>query len=845
MQSRTDAFAALADAIYNEPVLLVRAYLAGGTRCWTSRAGTYGGQVYEELLKQGADVQIGLDKFGRTTRGAGSLVLANEPQGGDTTGARLSDLFATEVLANAEIQIDQAFLGLNAPDWLRVYKGVIEVPEEDCFDDQEVRLNLIDDGNPLHDGIRGLSPARIHKVLGEVIGRDEYPSADPDAIGKIKPEIFGSLDEAPGYPVDAGALDVLAADITSSQTTIPLSDGDVFEIWPSSGTGQIEDEQFTWSGKDTGTLTLTGCTRHTGGTATAAHVAGRQVWEVKAEYKYLVARHACKSLTNVRVDGVLLTSGYTVDLTGPTLIKFSIKPKTSLSVSVTQQPDYSASTVSEQSPGTISTISEQSPGSISTTSEQTPGSISTTGEHGHSTDTGSHAHVGSSSVQQLASSESFPQTITGNHTYNFGDVGGDTACVWKVVWDTGSIGSGATIRYAVGSHVDQWTYPNLPPKTYLYSGGVGENALLITVTGGTFSLAIQEVSRVVQYAPDTGSSAATGVSTSRTGATATSMASLAGATAESMASLAGATASSMATLAGSTAVSLAQVQNTIVSPADIQVGQQVICDVEGIRDDGAGTYTGTPNALITNPADQLQYLIAVHLGMTLADWVDSASFLQARADFAAAGIRADWGIYDLIDSAELFERLRWSVASRLFLSAEGKFKLILLPPGGSSVKTITESDDVLSPSYGGHPIKVGRTQLVDLYNLIYLLYQKNVTGSGYRSYVQASSTPSQTTYRTVGTLMIENDFVRDETAADAIALKYLNWHKDQKWRATLPVWGLPNIHLEPMDKIAITSPRMPGGWVAEEFYIESIRKTLAQSGNPSSVDKVILVCRGA
>lgn len=882
-QTRTAAFTAAAAARAVAPILLVRAALSGGTRYWTSRGGQYpaGGQYYAERLLEGLELSIGLDPLGRALRAFGAVVLAN---GQDGAGDRPSDLFASEVLANAAVEIDLLFHDLVHPtDSLRLFTGALDVPEDDCFDDAVCRLRLMDDGNPLWAGIQHLAAARIHRMLGTRINATDYPGADPDAVGRVQPIIYGRLPDAPAIPVDAGGLDVLQLDATSSQTALYLSDPVRWGVFPASGTAQLEDEQVTYTGKaahrgsalatsgagttytarrctdaaawdlsgahvgdiavagasygvvaavddasdylevtawvggtpaDTTVCTvhapgwaLTGCTRGAGSTAAAAHAAGVQVWEVQAGYVYLVSQHACASVTNVRADGVLVDpADYTVDLSGPTTITFSSRPRRSLDVLVLTQPTYSASVTAEQSPGTVSVTAEQSPGTISTTAEQ-----------GVSTATGSHGHTGDKGIHEYPTSPAVPWTsVSATQNFSFANSGKTgTTANWHVqvtatsgTWQIRTGGGGVVATLSYGDNF--FTEAATPGTSYqLYESA-----------SGTISVAMVE--RDLTVTASTTSNAATGVAASMTGATATSMASLSGATAANMASL-----------SGSTAVSVAQTANAVVSAADVVVGESVVCDVEGIVDDGSGTYTGTAGALITNPADQIRHILAVQLGLPLADWADSASFGAARTAFDGASIRCDWGLYDQIDSAELLERIRWSVGARLFQGATGAFKLFALPLAGSSVLTLTEADDVLDEQAGGGPIRVGRTALADLYNEIFVLGAKRLAGDGYGDYATAEDATSQSDYRMTRSLIIENDFVRDATALQAIADVYLAWHKDQRWRATVRALAWPVLHLEPCDTISLTSPRMPGGWTTKAFLVERIQWDLLRPGRPS------------
>lgn len=57
-------------------------------------------------------------------------------------------------------------------------------------------------------------------------------------------------------------------------------------------------------------------------------------------------------------------------------------------------------------------------------------------------------------------------------------------------------------------------------------------------------------------------------------------------------------------------------------------------DVEGARDDGAGTFTGTPNVLIANPADVRRHFVQVGGGLDVAN-IDVPAFVADRARYSA------------------------------------------------------------------------------------------------------------------------------------------------------------------------------------------------------------------
>ncbi len=60
-----------------------------------------------------------------------------------------------------------------------------------------------------------------------------------------------------------------------------------------------------------------------------------------------------------------------------------------------------------------------------------------------------------------------------------------------------------------------------------------------------------------------------------------------------------------------------------------------LADVQGIKDDGSGTYTGTPDALIERPDHVISHFLQVYMGFASAE-IDSSSFSAAGTLYAAA-----------------------------------------------------------------------------------------------------------------------------------------------------------------------------------------------------------------
>ena len=115
-----------------------------------------------------------------------------------------------------------------------------------------------------------------HQFSHDLVEIETYAASDPNDIGKMLPQVYGSAYRVPFRAVNIGAYSTLTATINDEVTTITLTDSSDF---PSSGTVQIEDEQITYTGNTSNQLT--GCSRGANSTSADEHKAGETAVEVK------------------------------------------------------------------------------------------------------------------------------------------------------------------------------------------------------------------------------------------------------------------------------------------------------------------------------------------------------------------------------------------------------------------------------------------------------------------------------------------------------------------------------------------------------------------------------------
>jgi hypothetical protein len=165
----------------------------------------------------------------------------------------------------------------------------------------------------------------------DVIDLADYPSADPDDVGKHRNILYGSLKKVICPWTVAGWLSTLTADITAAATSIVVTDSNGCPATPF--TTFIENEQVRVTGntKATGTLAVT---RAYGSTTVLAHNKGDEIYEKRTDFEAEVAQHPVKSIGDVFVkkgsdEWLRVLSGATKNINtgGRATIVFSDKVK--------------------------------------------------------------------------------------------------------------------------------------------------------------------------------------------------------------------------------------------------------------------------------------------------------------------------------------------------------------------------------------------------------------------------------------------------------------------------------------------------------------------------------------
>lgn len=173
------------------------------------------------------------------------------------------------------------FLGLDAayqPPRLKM-RGYIE----DITDVSDANVGLI-----IKD-----ETARLQNYVGTKTSVIEFPSCDPDDVGKVIPIPFGTVSKYPGLAVDAGIATSLPSNISAAATSVIFSDA----YGLAGKIVQIDDEKMLVQAIAGDTATVV---RGYDGTLAAQHLKGAMVCEVKSEFVYLFSDIPLTSIGKIR-----------------------------------------------------------------------------------------------------------------------------------------------------------------------------------------------------------------------------------------------------------------------------------------------------------------------------------------------------------------------------------------------------------------------------------------------------------------------------------------------------------------------------------------------------------------
>jgi len=704
---------------------------------------------------------------------------------------------------NLFIRIFRLYVGLVSADLDQIFMGVVA----GGIEKSETEMTFICTDMGLH----------FDKSIGTLLTAVTWPSIDKDYVNMIAPIIIGEVKNQIGIPVVAGAATTLAEENgidDSSEADFLITNTTPFVGLSYPLTVIIGAEEIRISGVNAGTskLEVNAGGRGFGGTTASSHSLGDGVFE-KTAITYKLAEtlsgHPLNDLTNFRI---LPTGGKTKDaiyigdfsntpslVNGTVVFDDPIAIARQVAIEVSQQPDQPITTQPDQPITTQTGFGGGTPAN--------------------------HSHVAASNVTITYFMDDIFVTQTGGTNANleqivnrgFADGGSlvfytsfDMKCTKVAIEQFQGVPKQQRAR--IQCFVSSGT---VDIQLKLYIGGVLKETKDITVTTsqtiystsfyslGTFdwtdfnddannyiqvvsdgtllsaTLIVGEVWSEVQYLPGFAVETLTNAVSNRT----------------------------------TDAVSnrIADVQLGGDSVAD-SVGGEFIADIKGFEDDGAGTFTGTPNALIQQPADVIEFLSAKYSNNDVLDPpINPASFADITTTYPS--FTFNFAIRRKIKINTLLSLLAKQTWARFFYSPSGEAVLSRIRSTGSVDKVLDQ--DMAIVTGNKRSIKIQESSLNRIANrnnihtdLDYTLgYWNNNDAYAENTIDITSTTVSVDRYgiREVGHLFfaIQNN----QDMADDLAELYKDFWKDPKEEITINTF-LNNSELEQGDLIDFSYSQM-------------------------------------
>jgi len=699
---------------------------------------------------------------------------------------------------------------------------------------------------------------KLDKPIGRTLNRTDFPSADPDDVGKFIPVVIGSVKQVPALSIVAGGESLLVSSITATQTSVQISDAEFFPVGLPF-TIRIENEEMSVTAKGS-TPEAFIVTRASNGTEALAHDAGQAVWEVRSDFTYVASDRKMQSLDRVFVevrDEIWdVTGAVTVYPQGSSsfpnqaviVAPAKLTVEQAVSIQVVKSGDVQkAGTVTENiivnDPLQISQTTHSHTISGSTVSQNANGAYPQSFAFGYGGFSGVlltfPAVSGSFASQAVTVDAEVTQTVIN------GNPGAGPVCDQNGI--RLSIGNSGQTAPLIGALDSNNTTPAaIKGRVVLQLNSTTADDSMDWASFNTFvpsaggcggragNLTIYSASRVVTLG-GTASSSNLIPSLSKT-----------------------APAAKEGTVTDSISIlDTIGIQQSGNSTANRTIGNRVLFSGRGLQDDGAGTYTGLANRLITRPDHLCKYLLNNDLGLALSLIDTPAELVDAAADVPLlSGHRDPRTLVDLgIQSGEtnvitaitykagdnvrvtqptyhldgVLERkdqasrwlTQWAWQSRCyFYMSAGRAILKFRPDTLSSLKTLTHQH--VRQSNAVTSLRRGWSGLLDVVNTIEIFGDRGWRQSGgspdaYQQTARSSDSASITKYgeRERPQLWLF-DFITDLTLLTTLRDFYLARLKDEHRQLTFDVF-LDHSELEFADAITLQHPLIPSGSSAGEI----------------------------
>jgi|GEM_PF-6779218 len=641
---------------------------------------------------------------------------------------------------------------------------------------------------------------RCRNYVGTKITRADYPDADPDDVGRVKPIVYGSVKRLACPALKAGAMTLLQSNMDVGQDWLRLGDPGQFRA----GMEIVVDaEHMLITVMEGYGSTYCEVTRGYNDTLAAEHAKGATVWEFLTQYIYLVADHPVKSIDRVwvRVNGLdvditslgSLVSRYTGQA-GSQLGGWGARAVVALSGYLTVEQAMNIGIIDAE--WTADYMSIRAAISISQ------------GNHGHGLSTASAVNDQAASLPpkvNVPTNPQFPWAV-GNITFPANS-------------------SLTTANFEIHYDYDVYFLPNtsFPCSLTVTIGGVVLPSYNPTGNTITVTAPANDPVEVAIHLEGASPQAAWG------GITITSAKRTGYLSATEQAPASGVTHNYDNNMQGDVYMASPSVI-TGNSSANTIVGDEVLADVQGHMDTPSGTYTGTPGALIERPDHVIKHFTSVYAG-------SAAGMGDAGPEMAASGYKFAGAIREYKTAWQWLQDMARQCRCRLKMRIDRPHLTWCHETAPASQRTIT-ADMVRMNSGGRLAWRRYRTRLSDLINTVNLHYDRDwstydsgdTACKGVISFTDASSVADHGASERPDLFRFE--FVADFNMAGNNALFYRSRYKGRHWVHEFTVF-LDNCDLEAGDTVTLAFA--PGSPVCEVISLGF------QPGGRRQNDTIIIV----
>jgi hypothetical protein len=553
-----------------------------------------------------------------------------------------------------------------------------------------------------------------NKIIGNFLNAATYPNLPSTSVGVLGPVVYGSVSKTKPLCIQSAGFSKLTEDLDTTETGIDVRDGSSF---PASAFWiNVNGELCHCSSRTGNTLTVTRSS------TPSAHSIGDPVLQADTTYLiYMIADHPIKAVNHIYVDGIEITTGYTI-YTGQAGSQHPTYPNKGILV------------ISTMALGTDTTIT-----------------MSRSGASGSGWANPSNFVDGNAATYSNSSYDSQYMTVTFTAPSEpFGVIRSQRVnCKWTANPD----GSICNVYYTIGG-VSASGYSG-PLHTHdgwtaAAPGGSWAGAFVMWATGirdlggdhdGWFN-AYECVSKEVTYAVYNASGD---------------------------------------------------------SAEEVMLGGELTCDIDGYQDDGSGTYTGTPAALIARPDHVFKHMLYTYLAIATANFSTDAATPFATDSYAFGIV-----IAEKKTAKEWLAKMAWECRCWFRFSA-GLAYLLYRSDSLSSDMTITAAMIAMEDD-GRTTVFPERSPLDEVINKIRAQYDRDWSLSGDDAYAGLYETSDATSITRYGEKekvdLFKFDFITAAAMAQDVAAFYLARYKDRKKLVEITLL-LDNAELEFADAVTI------------------------------------------